>query len=158
MENAAGGAKERGTGVDRRRLGRDGPERLGRIGVLSELSIGQRRMLASMADEASAAAGEMLMRQGEPGYEVLMLEQGTADVIQDGTRINEMGPGDMIGELAVLGDGVARTASVVATTDVRAIVLTAHFMRELRERLPDVGAEIDRAAAERRERDMLHGA
>lgn len=143
--------------MQRRRIGRDGAERLGQIGVLSELSIGQRRMLASMADETTAGAGETLMEQDEPGYEVLMLEQGRADVLRDGQRINEMGPGDLIGELAVLGDGSVRTASVVATTEVRAIVLTAHFMRELRERLPDVGERIDREAAARRDRDRLHG-
>jgi CRP-like cAMP-binding protein len=140
--------------VQRKQLGRDGAERLGRIGVLSELSIGQRRMLASMADETVAAAGETLMQQGDPGYEVLMLEEGQADVVKDGRRINEMGPGDLIGELAVLGDGAVRTATVVATTEVRAIVLTAHFMRELRARMPDVGERIDREAAARRERDL----
>jgi CRP/FNR family transcriptional regulator, cyclic AMP receptor protein len=139
-------------------MGRDGAERLGSIDVLSALSIGQRRMLADLADEATASAGETLMRQGEPGYDVLLLEEGRAEVVKDGARINEIGPGEMFGELAVLQDGVARTASVVATTDVRAIVLTAHFMRELRERLPDVGAQIDHAAAARRERDRQRGA
>jgi CRP-like cAMP-binding protein len=139
--------------VERRRLARDGAERLARIEVLSALSLGQRRMLANAADEASAVAGEELMRQGEPGYEVLMLEEGSADVLQDGRVINTLGPGDLLGELAVLGDGAARSASVVARSDVRAIVLTAHFMRELRARLPDVGEQIDRAAQERRESD-----
>jgi len=139
-------------------MGRDGAERLGQIEILGELSIGQRRMLAGLADEATAATGETLMAQGEPGYEVLLLEEGRAEVVQDGARINELGPGEMFGELAVLGDGVARTASVVAVTDVRAVVLTAHFMRELRTRLPEVGEQIDRAAAERRERDLLRGA
>ena len=134
-------------------MGRDGAERLGAIAVLSELSLGQRRMLAGMADEATARAGETLMAQGEPGYEVLMLEEGRAEVVKDGARINEMGPGDLIGELAVLDDGAGRSASVIATTDVRAIVLTAHFMRELHERMPDVGERVDREAAERRARD-----
>ena len=114
-------------------MGRDGAERLGLIDVLSELSIGQRRMLAGMTDEATAAAGETLMRQGRV--------------------INQMGPGDLFGELAVLEDGVPRTASVIATSDVHAVVLTAHFLRELRTQMPAVGAQIDGAATERRERD-----
>jgi CRP-like cAMP-binding protein len=139
--------------MERRQMGRDGAERLAKIDVLSDLSLGQRRMLANTVDEARAASGEELMRQGEPGYEALMLEEGTADVVQDGRVINRIGPGELFGELAVLGDGGARTASVVATSDVRAMVLTAHFMRELRERMPDVGERIDRTASERRERD-----
>jgi len=140
--------------VKRRRIGRDGAERLGRIDALRDLSLGQRRMLAEIADEITVPAGETLIRQGDPGYEFIMLEEGSAEVLQDGERINVVGPGDFFGELSVLEDGAARSASVVATTDVRAIVLTARFMREMRERMPSVGEQIDRTAAERRERDQ----
>jgi CRP-like cAMP-binding protein len=143
--------------VNRRQLGGDGAERLGRIAVLSELSIGQRRELARLADEVTAEAGESVMRQGEPGYEFMMLEEGSSDVIQDGERINVMGPGDCFGELAVLSDGPARTASVVASSELRAVVLSAHFMREMHDRLPSAGAQIDRVAAERAERDAARG-
>jgi CRP-like cAMP-binding protein len=63
----------------------------------------------------------------------------------------------VIGELAVLADGTPRTASVIARGDVRAIVLTARFMREMHERMPAAGAAIDRVATERRERDAQAG-
>ncbi len=139
--------------MQRRTIGRDGASRLEKIGLFAGLSPGQRQMLARVLDEVTATAGETLMHEGDFGYEVLILEEGTADVLQDGSRINEMGAGDFFGELAVLETGGARTASVVATSPLRAIVLTAHFMREVRERMPDVGIQIDRAAAERRQRD-----
>ncbi len=139
--------------MQRRTIGSDGAQRLERIPLFAELSNGQRRMLARVIDELTAAAGETLMQQGEPGYEVLILEEGSADVLKDGACINEMGPGDFFGELAVLELGGPRSASVVASSPVRAIVLTAHFMREVRERMPDVGAHIDRQAAARRDRD-----
>jgi len=143
--------------VKRKRLGRGGAERLGAIEPFRELSIGQRRMLAALVDEATAAAGETLMLEGEPGYEVLILEHGSADVLQGGECINVMGPGDLFGELAVLEDGEPRTASVIATSDVRAFVLTAHFTREVRDRIPAVGETIERMAAERRSRDRVRG-
>jgi CRP-like cAMP-binding protein len=76
------------------------------------------------------------MLQGDPGYELMMLEEGRAEVIKDGERISAMGPGDCFGEIAVLSDGRPRSASVVATSDLRAIVLTAHFMREMQDRVP----------------------
>ena len=98
------------------------------------------------------------MSQGEPGYEVVMIEEGTADVVKDGERINVMGPGDLIGELAVISDGVPRTASVVATSDVRAIILTAHFVREMHRLMPSVGEQIDRLAAARLENDAARDA
>ncbi len=141
--------------MHRKRLGRDGAERLGHIDVLRDLQIGSRRQLAELADELTAEAGEVIMREGDPGYEFMMLEQGNADVIQGGVRINALGPGDCFGELAVLSDGHPRSASVVATSDIRGIVLTAHFMRELRQRLPAVGEQIDRVAAERIANDAL---
>jgi CRP/FNR family cyclic AMP-dependent transcriptional regulator len=139
--------------MQRKQLGRDGAERLGKINVLGDLSIGRRRELARLADEVSAQAGETIMIQGDAGYEFMMLEEGRADVVQDGERINSMGPGDCLGELAVLSDEHKRTASVIATSDVRAIVLTGHFMREMHDRLPAAGTLIDRVASERLERD-----
>jgi CRP-like cAMP-binding protein len=142
----------------RQRLGRDGAERLGRMSILSGLSLGRRRELARLADELTAEAGETVMLEGDPGYEFMMLEEGEADVLQHGERINAIGPGDCFGELATLSDGNPRTASVVAKSDLRAIVLTAHFMREMRDRLPSAGDAIDQVAAERQERDALQDA
>jgi cAMP-dependent protein kinase regulator len=141
--------------MQRTRLGRDGAERLGRIDLLADLSLARRRELARLADELTAGAGETLVVQGDPGYEFMMLEDGQADVIQDGRCINVMRPGDCFGELATLADGRPRTASVVSTSAVRAIVLTAHFMREMRARVPTAGERVDRLAAERVEQDAL---
>ncbi len=141
--------------MQRKRLAGDGGERLGRMDILSGLSLGRRRELARLADELTAETGETIMLEGDPGYEFMMLEEGQADVIQNGESINVMGPGDCFGELATLADGSPRTASVVAKSDLRAIVLTAHSMREMHERLPSAGEAIDQVAGERRERDAL---
>ena len=157
MIGANGGASEGGQ-MQRKRLGRGGGERLGGMNILSGLSLGQRRELARLADELIAETGETVMREGDPGYEFMMLEEGEADVIQHGQRINVMGPGDCFGELATLSDGSPRTASVVARSDLRAIVLTAHFMREMHDRMPAAGEAVDQVAAERRERDALRDA
>jgi CRP/FNR family transcriptional regulator, cyclic AMP receptor protein len=140
---------EHACGVQRKTMGSDGASRLEKIGLFANLSTGQRRMLARLVDEVTAAAGETIMREGDFGYELLMIEDGTAEVLRDGSRINALGPGDFFGELAVLSDGGVRTATVVATSPLCAIGLTAHFMREVRERMPTVGEQIDRAAAER---------
>lgn len=139
--------------MQRRTMGSDGASRLEKIGLFADLSTGQRLMLARVLEEMTAEAGEELMREGDFGYEVLILEDGTAEVLQGGAHINEIGPGDLCGELAVLEVGGPRTATVVATSPLRAIVLTAHFMREVRARMPAVGEQIDRAAAEHKERD-----
>jgi CRP-like cAMP-binding protein len=137
----------------RHSVGPDGPQRLERIPLFADLSPGQRQMLARLVDEVVAGSGETIMAQGGPGYEFMVLEQGAAEVLQDGERINAIGPGDFFGELAVLGDGGPRTASVIATSDARGLVFTAHFTREIRARFPLVKERIDRVARERLERD-----
>jgi CRP-like cAMP-binding protein len=140
--------------MQRRRVGRDGPGRLEKIPLFEGLFTGQRRMLADLVDEVLADEGEVLMAEGMQGLEVMMIEEGAAEVHQGGERINTMGPGDFFGELAVLGDGMPRTATVTALSPVRGLVFTAHFVREIRDRLPLVGERIEQAARERAERDM----
>jgi CRP-like cAMP-binding protein len=142
----------------RKTIGSDGAERLQAIHLFSELSLGQRRMVARLIDELSAEPGEELMREGELGYEVVFVEDGSADVLQGGELINTVGAGDVVGELAVLDDGGTRTATVVTTTPLRGMVLTSHFMRDVREHMPDIARAIDRVAAEHRERDRLRQA
>jgi len=113
-------------------------------------------MLARLGDELTAQPGEVVVSQGEPGYEVLVIEEGCADVVKDGERINTMQAGDFFGELAVLDEsqrGGLRSASVVASSELRAIVFTAHFLHEVRERMPSIRERIDQVASQRIERD-----
>jgi len=144
--------------MQRKTLGSDGPERLEKIEFFSELSLAQRKMLARMVDELVADPGEELMREGDYGYETVFVEEGSAEVRQGGAVINNVGAGELLGELAVLDAGGRRSASVLAATPLRALVLTSHSMHEVRERMPDVGEAIDRAAAAHRERDRLRKA
>jgi CRP/FNR family cyclic AMP-dependent transcriptional regulator len=139
--------------LQRRSVGRDGPERLGGIPLFEGLSPGRLRMLAGLVDEVLAEQGEVLMAEGEQGFEMMMIEQGSAVVRQGGDLIDEMHPGDFFGEMAILGDGMPRSATVTALTPVRALLFGAHFVREIRDRLPAIGERIERAAAERAERD-----
>ncbi len=144
--------------MQRRSVGSDGASRLMRIPLLSELTAGQCQMLARVVDELTADPGEELMREGDYGYEVLFIEEGTAEVRQGVELINTVGPGALVGELAVLDAGGIRTGTVLVTSPLRAIVLTSHFMHEVRLRLPALGAAIERAAAEHLERDSLRRA
>ncbi len=106
-------------------------------------------MLARIIDEFTAPAGTTLVSEGDYGYEFMVIEEGTVDAIRHGERIDTMGPGDFFGELAVLGDGIPRNASIVATSPVCILRLSAHDMRVVRERMPLVGKQIDSVIADR---------
>jgi CRP-like cAMP-binding protein len=144
--------------MHRKSIGSDGAQRLTRISLLSGLSPGERQMLSRLVDEVLLDPGEELMHEGDYGYEVVFVEDGSGDVLQGGEKINTVGPGDAVGELAVLDTGGERTATVIATTPLRGLVLTSHFMHHVRERMPSMAEAIDRAAAEHRERDRLRAA
>jgi CRP-like cAMP-binding protein len=92
--------------------------------------------VASAASEREFAAGETLISEGDSGHCLFLIEEGAAEVSVDGTSVRRMGPGEIIGEIAVLASG-RRTASVVATSPMRAI----SFFK------PDVWA-LDRTAPE----------
>ncbi|MCK0113314.1 cyclic nucleotide-binding domain-containing protein [Ornithinimicrobium sp. F0845] len=62
--------------------------------------------------------GYLLTRQGEPGEHVFLVLDGVLDVLVDDELVAEVGPGAVVGERAVLGDGL-RTATVRARTRAR---------------------------------------
>ncbi len=78
--------------------------------------------LADSLVPVSFAPGDALMREGEPGEEYLLIEQGHVDARVDGRSVATCGPGDGIGEIALLR-GVPRTATVIAQTPVEAYAI-----------------------------------
>ena len=73
--------------------------------------------------------GEALMRQGEEGRELFLLLDGVVEVEVDGDVVAEIGPGALLGERALL-EGGTRTATVWATTPVRAVVVPPDAVSE----------------------------
>jgi len=122
--------------------------RVARLTPFKDLTPAQQSMLARMLDEVRAPEGTTLVHEGDYGYAFMIIEHGTVDVFRGAERIDEMGPGDFFGELADLGDGTRRSASIVATSPVSLLTLTAHYMRQVRERIPAVGEQIDRVIAQ----------
>ena len=85
---------------------------------LADLPDEELDAVTDAASEQQYAAGEPLMSKGDFGYCMLLIEEGAAEVSVDGTRVRTVGPGDVVGEVAILSSG-RRTASVVATEPVR---------------------------------------
>jgi len=79
--------------------------------------------IASVTTELRLPAGDLLTVARRPGSEFFVIVTGTAEVWCNGVLLERAGPGSFFGELALL-DGGARTATVVAETDLRVLVLT----------------------------------
>jgi CRP/FNR family transcriptional regulator, cyclic AMP receptor protein len=121
------------------------------VPFFSGLSKRELDAVAREVDELDFPAGRELIRQGEFGHEFFVIVEGTAEVLQDGAAIAEMGPGDFFGELALL-DEERRTATVRATSPMRVLVMTRQSFRALDRAVPGVHATISEAIAQRRER------
>ena len=102
--------------------------------------------VARMAREVRIPAGAAIVEQWDVGREFYVIVDGTARVFKDGKSIDDMGRGDFFGELAALEWGASfsypRLATVLATSDVRALVLPGPFFNELVRDAPSVGATI----------------
>jgi len=80
--------------------------------------------LAESAVAVSFAPGEALMREGESGDAYFVIEDGEVEVSAAGRSLGSCGPGDGVGEIALLRR-VPRTATVVARTSVQAYAVDA---------------------------------
>ena len=123
------------------------PNRLKEIPIFSHLSDEEANRLAAFATETSVAEGQILMKQGDYSTELIAIQEGTADVIQDGKKIASLKEGDLIGEMGLI-DREPRNADVIATSPMRVMKLTHWEIRRMSEETLDRIKEI---IAERRQ-------
>lgn len=104
--------------------------------------------IAHIADEIDLSEGKEMTREGSRGREFFVLLEGDADVTKNGQSINKLGAGDFFGEIALVSD-TPRTATVTATSPVRALVITDRSFRRLLDESPEIQRKVLVALAER---------
>jgi CRP/FNR family cyclic AMP-dependent transcriptional regulator len=105
--------------------------------------------LARLADDVEVPAGAELTREGGYAREFFVVVSGTADVHRDGERVGRLGPGDFFGEVGLLGPRWERSATVIATSPMRLLVMARRQFRELLFAAPTVATRIRGAATQR---------
>jgi CRP-like cAMP-binding protein len=104
--------------------------------------------ISGLVDEVRIPAGTVLTKQGAAGRECFVLVDGRADVRIDGNRIARLGPGDIVGEMALL-ESEPRTATVVTTTPARALVMTRPTFIAVLDRSPHIARRVMQQLAHR---------
>jgi CRP/FNR family cyclic AMP-dependent transcriptional regulator len=122
--------------------------RLSTVDLFSGLSREELRRLSRVTDEVVVPAGTTLINEGSFAHEFLLIEAGSAEVRRDGRLVAELGPGDFAGEIGVMQDA-RRNATVTASSELTAIVMTARDLRALAREMPSVAAHLDAAIAAR---------
>ena len=118
------------------------------VPLFADCSRADLEQIAQIADEIDLAEGKELTHVGESGREFFVLLEGEADVSRDGETINRLGPGDFFGEIALVED-TPRSATVIATTPVRVLVITDRSFKRLLEEQPEIQRKVLVALAER---------
>ena len=121
-------------------------DRLGALPLFADLDDAQLERLAAATSEFEAPAGQALIERGRVGSGMFVLEQGQAIVeAPEGTR--HIGPGDVFGERALLGDDIERTARVRAETDVRCLAISRPELESLLAEDPRVAERLRRLSS-----------
>ena len=92
------------------------------IDLFKALTPQQLTDVAEHVKKRHFAAGETIVREGEPGEEFFVISDGEVEVIRADHEVARLGPGDFFGEVALIS-GEPRNATVVAEGEVDAYVL-----------------------------------
>jgi CRP/FNR family cyclic AMP-dependent transcriptional regulator len=124
--------------------GRDAPlrrdakmDRLQEIPIFQACTERQLTALARIAEVVEAPAGKVLARAGEPGQEFFLIMDGTAHVEVSPKKQLRLGPGAFFGEMSLI-DGGPRSATVVAETALRLLVINRRNFATLLTQIPDL--------------------
>jgi CRP/FNR family cyclic AMP-dependent transcriptional regulator len=124
----------------------DKEKALAKVRLFSTLEARQLRSLAAICVEKRFTAGDTLMEQGRNGVGLYILMEGKAKVVRTdaaghATQVAECGPGEILGEMAVL-DGAPRSASVIAIEPTVCLVLTSWEFNAFIKTTPSIALEI----------------
>ena len=118
------------------------------IPMFSELDDSSVSQLADDFMEREFAEGQSLATEGEGGLNFFVVESGSVDVSIGGEVVATLGPGASFGEVALV-DKSARSATVTATSTVRAYGLPVWSFRSFAEARPIVLWKLLELLAER---------
>ena len=85
-----------------------------------------------------------LMQENTPAHSCYAITKGTARVFVDRVQVAELGPGDIVGEMAVL-TGDLRRATVTSTTRLRGLRVDNDRLVPLLDRRPELLGALRRA-------------
>jgi CRP-like cAMP-binding protein len=104
--------------------------------------------ISTLADIVDLPAARLLMTQVRRGWEMFILMSGSARIERDGQSLGERGPGEVLGEIALL-DGGPRTATVTLTQPSRLLVLARREFQALMDEFPGIRLQVLEAVAHR---------
>lgn len=123
-------------------------EQLARVPLFQDLSKQHLRRIGGLTTQLHQREGEVIAREGATGNEFIIVLEGELEVRRGDAVVATMGPGDYVGEIALVHNR-PRTATVVAKTPVVVEVIGRQEFAALLTDEPDVAQEIMATMAQR---------
>lgn len=114
-------------------------ERLKHNGVIDSDMIEQLKK--KLGDDARMIVPEkrVVFREGGSALLMYVILEGTMVIVIDNKVVGRSGPGDVVGQIALVAPGHSRIASVVAETRCLLLAMNRQTLLELIQALPDFG-------------------
>jgi small-conductance mechanosensitive channel len=127
---------------------------LNAVQLFAGLSDAEKSDIAEQLQYAPFARGDVITKQGNPAHWLYILAFGKAEVLYEppgggSQAIGQVHAGEFFGEMALMS-GEARSATVVAKTDVECYRLDRGSFQELLAARPEIAAEIQRTVGSRK--------
>ncbi len=112
--------------------------------LFSGMSIDQIRALSAIASLHECPLGKPLFRRLEPADTLYLLVRGEIEIAggDEGTRLATIGPGDTLGEVALLGRIPTHTAEAIPVGPAELIGIPFQALQSLLRRRPDIGTRL----------------
>jgi CRP/FNR family cyclic AMP-dependent transcriptional regulator len=123
-------------------------DELAQVPLFSTCTKRELQKIAKASDELKLNAGEVLAEQGSSGREAFVIVEGEAEVSRNGQLVSELGPGAVVGELALLDHG-PRTATVTAKSGITVLVLEQRQFWGILDEVPTIAFKMLRTLAGR---------
>jgi len=129
-------------------------EMLGKVGLFAGLSDNEKSEVAERLQYAPFARGDVITKQGNTAHWLYIMAFGDAEVLYEPPSgppqvLALLRPGQFFGEMALM-TGDARTATVVAKTDVECWRLDRGSFQQLLQTRPEIAEEVKRVIGARR--------
>lgn len=123
-------------------------DQLARLDRFSTFSDAEIRAVRDAGTYLTVPPNWALMVESTPADKAYLILSGTVSIRRDQQEIATLGPGEIIGEIALVQHRL-RSATVVAQERLEALHFTAAAIQRLRHTVPNFAEALARAAAER---------
>jgi len=124
------------------------PSQLKRFSLFKDVDEDKLNKIAPFTVLVEFADGKVIIQEGGYSNDFYAIDEGTARVERAGEKIADLGPGDVFGEQGLL-EKQERSASVIATSSLRALKIEHWELPRMRKAMPEVLEQIKKTVEER---------